>query len=73
MKLLDHFKSVAGLKAWLWGYVPVFGGGSLKAFVMFLVLGQFLRTCIEQFAQSEAAYQDNLALRRFVAEARRRQ
>jgi hypothetical protein len=70
---LDHFQSAEALKAWLLGYVPIVGGGSLWRFFVFLMMLQFVRSCIEQLAQSEAANEDNRALQQFVADAVKKQ
>lgn len=65
-RLADNFRSSTALSKWAWSYVPVFGGTSLWSFIVFLMIFQFMKDCIEQFAQSHAAHAHN---RRLLDEA----
>lgn len=65
-RLADNFKSVRALRRFAWGYVPVFGGASAWGCLVFIMIGHFLTSCVEQFAQSQATYAHNL---RLLAEA----
>lgn len=54
-RLADNFKSVRALRRFAWGYVPVVGGASAWGCLVFLMIGHFLTSCVEQFAQARRA------------------
>ena len=62
LRLADNFRSLEAFGQWLWSYVPVVGGTSLWSFIVFLMIFQFVKDCIEQFAQSQAAHAHNRRL-----------
>ncbi|KAK9815151.1 hypothetical protein WJX73_008909 [Symbiochloris irregularis] len=62
LRLSDNFRSSEALGRWAWSFVPVFGGTSLWSFIVFMMVFQFLKDCIEQFAQSHMAHHHNLQL-----------
>jgi hypothetical protein len=57
---------VESLQAWLLTYVPIWGGASLWNWIVFIMMAHFFKGCIEQFAQSQAVYEDGLVLEREV-------
>lgn len=61
-RLADNFRSVEAFRAWVWSYVPVVGGASAWATLVFLMVMHFVASCVEQFAQSQASYEHNRAL-----------
>lgn len=62
MRLADNFRSFDAFGRWAWSFVPVAGGTSLWSFIVFLMVFQFLKDCIEQFAQSHMAHHHNMQL-----------
>ena len=54
-RLADNFKSVRALRRFAWGYVPVVGGASAWGCLVFIMIGHFLTSCVEQFAQARCA------------------
>jgi hypothetical protein len=54
-RLADNFRSRKAVQQWLWGYVPVVGGTSFWSTIVFLMIGHFLKDCVEQFARSHAS------------------
>ena len=40
------------LRRFAWGYVPVVGGASAWGCLVFIMIGHFLTSCVEQFAQA---------------------
>lgn len=54
-RLADNFKSVRALRRFAWGYVPVVGGASAWGCLVFIMIGHFLTSCVEQFAQARRA------------------
>ena len=70
-RLADNFRSWEGASKWVWGYVPVVGGTSLWSTVVFLMIGHFIKECVEQFAQSHAAYAHDRQLTAMAEEMKR--
>ena len=71
-RLAENFRTREAFAAWLWGYVPVFGGASLWSAIVFVMIFHFVKECVEQFAQSHATYAHNRTLSRAAEELRRR-
>ena len=70
-RLSDNFRSRQALQSWLWGYVPVVGGTSLWSAIVFLMIGHFLKDCVEQFAQSHACDAHDRELRQLARKLKR--
>ena len=61
------------MQKWAWSYVPIVGETSLWNTVVFVMIGHFLKDCVEQFAQSHACDAHDRELRRLAQNLKRNQ
>lgn len=63
-KVADNFASWESFQTWLqWQFVPKSVPTLLWKLVMFLLLGAFVKDCVEQFARAHASHKDNERLK----------